>query len=359
MRIFNVSCSKRFYPAFKFNSNRFYSFASENDCQIITLILMREGYKNMKPIKLTLLISALLCSATAMADSGSIVDDWMSMVAQSKEEQPHWITPLATVTPRLEQEIRLDVSKQYMNNDTNYTNYGGGKGLEIIPTENTEIVINLPNYQTREARNPVGTASLFNKNGSPKYPGSGWQDESLLVKYRLLSANEENGNYIVTAFLGASLPTGDEELTTPTSPSKPAQTTYSNHKEVYTATLAAGKGWGDRETGFSVQSTLGLSDITGARTLVTNIPSVQWNTTFQGHLNEYFWPEIEVNASHFDNGPLSGKNQVLVTYGVMLGRFKLNDHSNLIIGAGFQNALSDKTSNAYERGWTTSARITF
>ena len=293
-------------------------------------------------------------SSTAKADSGGFVDNWMSMVAQTKEEQPHWITPLATVTPRLEQEFRMDASKQYMNSGLDYTNYGGGKGLELIPTENTEIIINLPNYQTRDARNATGTSALFNKNGSLKYSDSGWQDESLLLKYRLLSANEENGNYIVTAFLGASFPTGDEEIATAGKP-----TTYSNHKEVYTATLAAGKGWGDRESGFSVQSTLGLSDITGARTLVTNIPSVQWNTTFQGHLNEYFWPEVEVNATHYDNGPLSGKNQVLVTYGVMLGRFKINDHSNFIVGAGYQNALSDSTSNAYDRGWTASARITF
>jgi hypothetical protein len=308
----------------------------------------------MKPIKLSLLVTSLLLSATAMADSRSIVDNWMSMVTQAKEEQPHWITPLATVTPRLEQEIRMDISKQYMNSGLNYTNYGGGKGLEIIPTENTEIVINLPNYQTRDTRNAAGTSSLYNKNGYLKYSDSGWQDESLLLKYRLLSANEENGNYIVTVFLGAFFPTGDDELSTSGN-----ATTYSNHKEVYTVTLAAGKGWGSRESGFSVQSTLGLSDITGSRTLVTNIPSVQWNTTFQGHFEKYFWPEIEVNATHFDNGPLTGKNQVLITYGAMLGRFKLNDHSNLIIGAGYQNALSNSSSNAYDRGWTTSARITF
>jgi hypothetical protein len=297
----------------------------------------------MKTLKTTLLISTLTVSSLAYAEESNFMDDWMSMVAKTKEEQPHWITPLATVTARLEQEVRFDVSKQYMNNGLDYTNYGAGKGLELIPTENTEIIINLPNYQTRDPRNATGTTKL---NGYKV--DAAWQDETLLAKYRLLSANEENGNYILTAFLGASLPTGS------------GVDTYSNHKEVYTATLAAGKGWGDRETGVSLQSTFGLSDIVGKQIKTgTNIPSAQWNTTLQGHVYQYFWPEIELNATHFEDGPLHGKNQVLVTYGLILGRFKINDHSNFIIGAGYQDSLSDSKSNAYDRGWTSSARITF
>jgi hypothetical protein len=31
-----------------------------------------------------------------------------------------------------------------------------------------------------------------------------------LIKYRLFSANAENGNYIVTTFMGFSAPTGDD-----------------------------------------------------------------------------------------------------------------------------------------------------
>jgi hypothetical protein len=124
--------------------------------------------------------------------------------------------------------------------------------------------------------------------------------------------------------------------------------------------LAAGKGWGDRESGISIQSTLGFSDIVGTQVKSgTNIPSVQWNTTLQGHVSQYFWPEIELNATHFEDGDLHGKNQVLITYGLILGRFKINDHSNFIIGAGYQDSFSDSKSNAYDRGWTSSARITF
>jgi hypothetical protein len=297
-----------------------------------------------------------LCTGHAFAEDksaelnaeGSFMDEWMAMVAKTKEVQPHWITPLATVTARLEQEVRLDISKQYMNSGLDYTNYGGGKGIEFIPSENTEIIINTPNYQTRDARNTMGANKLT-------YANNGWQDENVLLKYRLLSTNEESGNYIVTAFLGASFPTGYDGLT-----QSDKATTYSNHKEVYTATLAAGKGWGDRETGLSIQSTLGLSDIIGTQFKTsTNIPSVQWNTSLQGHLYQYFWPEVEINSTHFEDGDLHGKNQVLITYGIIVGRFKINNYSNLIIGAGYQNALSNSTSNAYDRGWTSSARIAF
>ncbi len=298
--------------------------------------------RSIKTIKAILLISSLVASSISCADDGSFIDDWMAMVAKTKEEQPHWVTPLATVTPRLEQEVRIDISKQYMNNGLDYTNYGGGKGLEVIPTEDTEIIINLPNYQTRDVRNSKGTTTLGNN------PDSAWQDESLLVKYRLLSANEENGNYILTAFLGVSLPTATDEWT------------YSNKKDVYTATIAGGKGWGDRQSGVSIQSTLGLSEITGTQLKSgTNIPSAQWNNTLQGHVSEYFWPEVEVNATHFEDGAYHGKNQVMLTYGLMLGRFKINDHSNFIFGAGYQDSISDTRSNPYDRGWTTSARITF
>jgi len=286
--------------------------------------------------------------SAALNATDGFVDDWLAIVAKAKEYQPHWITPLATVTARLEQEVRIDVSRQYMNSGLDYTNYVGSKGLELIPTENTEVIINLPNYQTRDVRNATGASKLT-------YENHGWQDETVLFKYRLLSANEESGNYIVTAFLGAAFPTGYDGLT-----SSGKATTYSNHKEIYTATLAAGKGWGDRESGLSMQSTLGFSEVVGTQVKMgTNIPSVQWNTTLQGHLYKYFWPEVEINATHFEDGDLHGKNQVLITYGMILGRFKINDHSNFIVGAGYQNSLSDSSSNAYDRGWTSSARVTF
>ena len=34
--------------------------------------------------------------------------DWFPRVTRIQSEQPHWVTPLVTVTPRLEEEYRYD-----------------------------------------------------------------------------------------------------------------------------------------------------------------------------------------------------------------------------------------------------------
>ena len=34
--------------------------------------------------------------------------NWFARVDKTKDEQPHWVTPLATTTPRLEEEYRYD-----------------------------------------------------------------------------------------------------------------------------------------------------------------------------------------------------------------------------------------------------------
>jgi hypothetical protein len=65
------------------------------------------------------------------------------MVSKAQAEQPHWMTPLVTVTPRLEQEYRYDQSIESMPGGNTLTSYGGGKGLELIPAENVEVIITL------------------------------------------------------------------------------------------------------------------------------------------------------------------------------------------------------------------------
>jgi hypothetical protein len=58
--------------------------------------------------------------------------------------------------------------------------------LELIPFEKVEVIFNLPPYLAHH---------------DPKVR-DGFGDVAFLVKYRLLSENEEHGNYILTAFLG-------------------------------------------------------------------------------------------------------------------------------------------------------------
>jgi hypothetical protein len=47
--------------------------------------------------------------------SGWFFADWFNMVSETQAEPPHWITPLNTTTPRLEQEFRYDIQWQTHN----------------------------------------------------------------------------------------------------------------------------------------------------------------------------------------------------------------------------------------------------
>ena len=126
-------------------------------------------------------------------------DHWFERVDQTQAEQPHWMTPIATTTPRLEEELRYDQFFQKLGNGGTLDNVDGGKGLELIPAEPVEVIFGLPPYIEKST---PGKPSVDGFNDLP----------FLLIKYRLLSANEQSGNYIVTAFLQGSAPTGIEAL---------------------------------------------------------------------------------------------------------------------------------------------------
>ena len=272
-------------------------------------------------------IAAGLIASPAFADDESFFSNWLANVSSTQEEQPHWMTPLVTVTPRLEQEYRFDYSHSDLPKGATLDNYGGGKGIEIIPSRNTEIIVGVPAYEVKNIPNKPNV--------------SGLADENLLLKYRLLSANEEHGNYIVTAFLGTSLQTGSNAFTT-------------NHTLV-TPTIAAGKGWGDRQSGFDIQSTLGIAVPSGG--LNTLGRPLTWNTALQGHVGK-FWPEIETSYTHWYDGALAGKSQMMITYGATVGRFEIKDRVKAIVGIGYQIVQGTQVVNLNHATLAT-MRITF
>lgn len=69
------------------------------------------------------------------------------MVTQIQSEQPGWVTPLVTVTPRLEQELRYDQFWESSAKGFWLDSYGCGKGLELIPMQNVEGILGIPAYQ--------------------------------------------------------------------------------------------------------------------------------------------------------------------------------------------------------------------
>lgn len=262
---------------------------------------------------------------------GSIEDyfaNWFVRSDRAKAEQPRWMTPLVTVTPRLEQEFRYDQFFQSMRHGQSTINFGGGKGLELIPWETVEIILGVPPYLTHEF---PGKAGRKNRGDDD------FGDWTALIKYRLLSSNEENGNYIATLFLGITAPTGTEH--------------NSQGHAIFTPTIAFGKGWGD----FDFQSTVSAAFPNGGLDRL-GMP-VAYNTAFQYHLLKVLWPEVEVNYTWFPDGAHAGKNQVFLTPGLILGRFPLLDRVKGVVGAGFQVAVSKYA--MYHNSWILTARAPF
>ncbi len=284
-----------------------------------------KGNKALLSARFHLPAAWVLLLAGAALPTAARADDWFATSEAAKESQPHWMTPVVTVTPRLEQEFRYDQSWQDRPRGVQLDNYGGGKGLELIPTPDTEVIIGVPAYQVRDT--PAGRTT-------------GWADETLLLKYRLASANEEHGNYLLTGFLGVSLPTGSAAVT--------------NHKTIITPTLAAGQGWGTREAGFDIQSTLGIAVPTG--NLRTLGAPVAWNTAFQAHIGK-LWPELEANYTYFRNGPNDGRSQTALTAGLVVGRFELGRRARFIVGGAYQKAVS--SFKTFNHTWLLTARVAF
>lgn len=272
-----------------------------------------------------LLLSILFLSVFTLPGSSfaqsSWSSRWLANVSKTQRQQPHWITPLVLVTPRLEQEVRADFVRHLLPGGQQSWNYDNGKGLEVIPQSRIELLFNAPPY-LRHSQNSFE---------------DGLGDVSMLMKYRLLSANEVKGNYILTAFFGGSIPTGS----------------YKNGglSATLTPTLAGGKGWGR----FDVESTLG--GILPVDSVQQAGRSIVWNAVGQGHLGRFLWPELEMNSSFFAGGPHDGKAQVFLTPGLVLGRFPIHNRIGLTLGAGMQIATSHY--HPYNHALIFTARLPF
>jgi hypothetical protein len=287
----------------------------------------------------------MLAPLAAHADplDPSAAPSWLDMVTATQAAQPHWMTPLVTVTPRLEQEFRWDFYDQQdgagsHGNGQRIESYGGpgGPRIEFIPSYNIEFIAAAPPIE--DAAGPKGAA-----DGIGDWP-------LFLAKYRFLSANEQNGNYIVSGFFQMSAPMG-------------AGAKISNDVLAAQPTLAFGKGWGD----FDIQTTIseqfpvsaiGSPGTTPSENLKSFGDPILWNTAFQYHFSQYFWPEFEVNYEYWPNGEHGGYNQVMFTPGIIFGRFPLGTgRENLIVGAGYQFAVTNNPVIA--NNVVVSARISF
>lgn len=277
--------------------------------------------------------TAVAQAPTRQAPAGdNWLDHWLRYVTATQSRQPHWVTPLMTVTPRLEQEFRADFVHQYTTAGKGQWNYGSSKGLEIIPEKHTELIFNLPPF-------------IDHQNGA----SDGFGDVSFLLKERLFSRNEEQGNAIITAFLAASYPTGKNG--------------NGSCCAIVTPTLAMGKGWGNFDFTTTAGGSLPVTNSKGLGHTVT------WNNVGQYRVmkagkGRFFWPELESNTSFYKGGSNDGKTASYLTPGLIIGRIPLVKSADgmpgrlgLTFGAGQQIAVTHF--NTYNHATVITARIPF
>ena len=246
---------------------------------------------------------------------------WLRKAAETQAKQPDWLSPLATTSGRLKQELRYDIWDQPAAQGNRTYQFGGGKGLEFITSSRTQILAGIPSY------------TLHSPNGSP----GGFGDLPLMLKFRIASAERGEGNYLLTFILGATAPTGSHR--------------YGAGDAVLTPTLAFGKGWGR----FDVQSTLGANLPTGHTTKLGR--QLQWNTAFQYQAAWKLWPELEVNSTFYETGANAGDKQVFLTPGLGFGRVRLRKGFRFSTAAGLQIAVTKF--HTYDHRWIFSERFSF
>ncbi len=231
-----------------------------------------------------------------------------------QETQPDWLSPLATTSGRLKQEFRYDIWDQPASGgNTNYQ-FGGNKGLEFITSSRTQILIGVPTY------------TLVSPNGPP----SGIGDLPLMLKFRIASAEQTEGNYLVTFLLAVTAPTGSHQ--------------YGAGDAVLMPTMAFGKGW----KRIDVQSTVGVNLPAGDTAGLGR--QAQWNTALQYRAAWKLWPELEANSTFYGTGKYAGETQLFLTPGLGFGRAHLAGRFRFPAATQF---------HTYNHRWMFSTRVSF
>ena len=295
-------------------------------CPVLPACLRRPA------VALAIVIAAPLAAHAQQSAASTFIANYQARVTATQNEQPHWVTPLVTVTPRLEQEFRTDFVHQYTTTGKEQWNYGNGKGLELIPERHTEIIVNIPPF-------------IDHSNGAK----DGFGDISFLAKERLFSRNEEHGNAIVTVFLAGSIPTG--------------KNANGSCCAVITPTLAVGKGFRQLALTSTAGGTLPVSSIKSlGHTIVWN-NTVQYRAAKTG-VARLFWPEFEFNSTFYKGGANDGKVATFATPGMIIGRIPLSHKPDgtpgrlgLTFGAGEQIAVTHF--HTYNHATVITARLPF
>jgi hypothetical protein len=237
--------------------------------------------------------------------------------------QPAFVTPLVGIDPRLVQFTRYSVSHEYTSAGAETVNYGNGRGAGIIVGDRFEFDFVQPPYIQHNSA-----------------AADGFGDTAVLVKYRVASANAEQGNYDVALVLNHCFATGDHKNGAATDSFGPS--------------LAAGYAFHRLD----IISSLGGSLPTGR--IAMQGRSVAWNSESQVHVRPHVWLEVEDNATFFKGGSRDGKMQNFVTpaaFYVIRGKKWKSTRPTFIVDAGMQIATSGY--HTYNHNLITELRMLF
>jgi hypothetical protein len=271
--------------------------------------------------------SVTTSDASASPDLGTDNDEpawvcaWIRIAAKARASQPHFVAPLVTNHVMLVQQFRYDISRQQdPSGSTSTSNYGNSRGLEIIPSSRLEVGIFPPGYVVHQTN-----------------VASGFGDLSVQVKFRAWSAPEGKGDYFVGFVFAGTVPAG----------SAPNGLRHA----VVSPTFAAAKGLGL----WDIQSTIGATIPTSGTDILGR--AILFNTEVDYKIKGKIWPLLEQNSTFWVDGPLTGKRQVFLTPGVVVGPFPLSGKLHIGFGCGMQIAVTQF--HEYNHRWIFSIRFPF
>lgn len=269
--------------------------------------------------------AASTASPTYATGTENFFQRYEERATKIQSQQPKWIVPVVSPYPMLIQVFRADFSRQISPTLVTNWNLGTTRGLNLIPFNRTEIDILIPGYF---------------EHGDKTLDGFG--DFTVSGKLRILSGNEQHGNYLLSAFVTASVPTGS----------------YANGATdaLVTPALTGGKGFKKFDAFTTISGTLPTGN---QKVLGRNIAT---NSVFQYHALKYLWPEFEVNTTAFYGSTKDGKVQTFLTPGLVVGNYKRHPKDEkarlgLVAGVGFQDAATHY--HLYNHNLVFTSRIIF
>jgi len=272
------------------------------------------------------LCSLFLVGTVPATAQGGWFEGYEARLAATLAEQPHWATPLVTTNPRVEEDIRADFVRQSLASGQQSWNYGSTKGLQVVPFRRVELRLSPPPFLTHT---------------NPKLE-DGFGDVAFRAKVRLYGSSEDHHNAIVTALLGASVPTG--------------KSGNGSCCAILTPTLEAGKGFGRADVVTSLGGSLPVSNVAKVGRQIV------WNNVAQYHVTTLLWVETELNSTFYFGGANDGKQQSFATPGVIMSRIPLKRSGGVVrlalsLAAGEQIALTHF--NTYNHSPIFSVRVRF